>query len=337
MKIKLFLFLPLVLICAILLVLSAGGTMGELPAAARPASATVLVLGVDAAAENSDVVLLCRYESEKKQLTLLQLPRDMYIEGEDDIPKLNHIYAACRANGMDRQEALSYTANTLSEAFSFPIDAAACLDLSVFSSLVDAVGGIPIDIPFDMTYEDEEQGLSILLKKGRTVLDGSTAEQFVRYRSGYVEGDLGRVDAQKLFLAAGLHQVLQSMTVTDAVSVFARHYSRLAFCGEARMLFSVMNELFSERKNLSVQFLSIPGEAVKAEGTWYYVINRQATCEVIGQFFAPSAAAEPSLFDQNGRFYNESNTISNIYFSTDMSYHVYRAEEITDINILKKD
>jgi LCP family protein required for cell wall assembly len=281
--------------------------------------------------------MLCRYEGESKQLTLLQLPRDMYIEGEDDVPKLNHIYAACRANGMGRQEALSYTASTLSEAFSLPIDAAVCMDLAVFSSLVDSVGGIPIDIPFDMTYKDEEQGLSILLKKGRTVLDGKTAEQFVRYRSGYVEGDLGRVDAQKLFLAAGLHQVLKNMSVTDAISVFSRHYSRLAFCGDARMLLSVMSELFSERKGLSVQFLSIPGEAVKEGGTWYYVINRKATCEVIGRLFASSAAFDTALFDKDGRFYNPSESISNIYFSANVPYRIYNAEEMTDINILKKD
>ncbi|MBQ8351010.1 MAG: LCP family protein [Clostridia bacterium] len=309
-----------------------------MPTSQTPSSVTFLLLGVDSAACNSDVVVLGRYESRENNLTLMQLPRDMYIEGADDTPKLNHIYAACRANGMADREALAYTVNTISEAFPIRIDVAACLDLSTFGALVDAVGGVPITVPFDMSYEDPYQGLSIVLRKGDTVLDGKTAEQFVRYRSGYIEGDLGRLDAQKIFFAACLQHVIKNMTVMDMLSLFIQYSDQLCFLGDRSQLLSIASEVLAARKTLSTQFLSIPGEAICADnGVWYYIINRDATCEVMNRFFAPSVPFDKNTFDPQGRFYRENTNISNIYFSATMPYRVYTAEEITDINILKKD
>ena len=335
MKIKLLSFFLLSLLCACVLFATAPVT----PHAAQTSDAfTVLLLGVDNAASNSDVVALARYDIAQSSLVVMQLPRDLYIEGEDDTPKLNHLFAACRASGMSAEESLAYTKRTLSSAFSIPIDAAICLDLATFSSLVDAVGGITVDVPFDMTYEDPADGLSIALKKGRTVLDGNAAAQFVRYRSGYVEGDLGRLDAQKIFFAACADQVLRRLTVTDAMSVLLQHGKQICIVGEADMLRSALRMLFSARRQLSLQLLSIPGEAVQApSGIWYYILNRRAACEVLNLFFAPHEKLDESSFDMQGRFYSDHPSILNIYFSHGIRYRLYRAEEITDINIIKKD
>lgn len=337
MKKKAIFFVALFLVSVILLGSSTSGVISDTTSSGAAASATVLFLGVDSAAANSDVVVLGRYEGASKQLTLMQLPRDMYVEWEDDTPKLNHIYAACRAGGMSDQASLAYTANVLEQSLSIPIDMAVCMDLTVFASLVDAVGGVPMEIPFDMSYHDPAQGLSIALKKGSTVLDGKTAEQFVRYRSGYVEGDLGRMDAQKLFFAASLRHVLKNLTAGEALSVFLRHRNRLAFLDEQHMLLSTVGELFACRQSLSVRFLSIPGEAVKDAHTWYYVIHRDAACRVLNQYFEPLETLDPTSFDKDGRFYNDRENISNIYFSASMEYRIYSAEELSDINILKKD
>jgi LCP family protein required for cell wall assembly len=336
-KIKVFVFAVLCLFCAVTVFGFASHHISSVATASDSSSATVLFLGVDSAAENSDVVAVGRFDGKEKQLTLMQLPRDMYMEWEDNTPKLNHIYAACRAKGLSKQEALAQAAHAVEQALSVPIDMAVCLNLSAFAALVDAIGGIPMDIPFDMYYQDPSQNLSILLKAGKTVLDGKTAEQFVRYRSGYIEGDLGRVDAQKLFLAASLRHVLQSMTVKDALSVFLLHRDGIVLLDEQHQLFSVLGELFSARRDMTFHFLSIPGQAICTANTWYYVINRDATCEALNRYFAPPFVLDAETFDRGGRLYNEDESISDIYFSTAISYRAYSADEISDINILIKD
>jgi anionic cell wall polymer biosynthesis LytR-Cps2A-Psr (LCP) family protein len=215
-----------------------------------------------------------------------------------------------------------------------------CLDLAVFASLVDAVGGIPITIPFDMTYRDPEQGLSILLKKGKTVLDGSAAEQFVRYRSGYVEGDLGRLDAQKLFFAAAFAHAKQHVSVADAISLAIRFWDDIDMIGNKKEVLAFLTTLWKERNALSVYFVSLPGEAIQEHGNtgaWYYILNRGATCNLLNRFFVPREHLHADTFDKNELFYKDNEQILNIYFSDGMTYHVYAAEEISDINILKKD
>lgn len=335
MKIKSLLFLLLSLLCAARLAtlsfMAEPGTLSQ----DNDISYRFLLLGVDAAAENSDVVALAQYRPREQRLAVMQLPRDLYLKGEDSTPKLNHIYASLRAKGLSSQEALQYTAQTIADAFSLPIDAALCLDLSVFVEMVDAIGGVPITLPFDMTYIDRAQDLSIHLEKGDTVLDGKRAEQFVRFRSGYIEGDLGRLDAQKLFFAALLRHVTQNLSTKDAVSLFLRYHDKVGLCGSQKAILTAMVSVLANRAMPTVQFLSLPGEAVCTEsGAWYYVMNRQAAYEALTRYLARPTE---NPFDETGRFYSEDPLISSIYFSKEITYRVYTMDELSDINILKKD
>ncbi|MBO5051170.1 MAG: LCP family protein [Clostridia bacterium] len=339
MKIKIALFLALAIIAG--LVLYGGTPIVMQPAAEEvlPLQKSILVLGIDHAASNSDVVMLAHFSQAEKQLVCMQLPRDMYIEGERE-PKLNHIFASCRAKGMTEADSLSYTAKRLSDAFSIPIDGAICIDLAAFSRMVDAVGGIPITVPMDMTYHDPAQGLSILLKQGKTVLDGNMAQQFVRYRSGYLEGDIGRLDAQKLFLAAAFQHLSKGISLSQAVSLSIRFLDDVTLVGSKSSYFSLVTALLQQREALRVSFLSIPGEALQEHeggGTWYYVINRPATCAALNKFFTPYATMHEGTFDAAGLFCKNDERFLNIHLSTDIPYQVYGPEDISHIKITKKD
>jgi sugar/nucleoside kinase (ribokinase family) len=95
------------------------------------------------------------------------------------------------------------------------------MSTGAFARAVDAIGGVEADVPFDMHYDDPAQGLHIHLEKGRQRLDGKAAEQFLRYRSGYATGDLGRVDARSGFLRTVLSQVKEKMTAASAAKIAA--------------------------------------------------------------------------------------------------------------------
>ena len=69
-----------------------------------------------------------------------------------------------------------------SEFFDVPIDYVVEIDFKAFEDIIDAFGGITVDVDMDMRYVDPTDGTNINLKKGRQLLDGKQALDFVRYR-----------------------------------------------------------------------------------------------------------------------------------------------------------
>lgn len=83
------------------------------------------------------------------------------------------------------------------DTFGIPIDRYITTGCADIVDMVDLVGGIPIDLPEDVFYSYDK-----ILYAGEQVLNGEQAELFVRARKGYMEGDIGRVKAQRIFMAA---------------------------------------------------------------------------------------------------------------------------------------
>ena len=94
----------------------------------------------------------------------------------------------------------------VSECVGFRPDGYMLIDLNVFVELVDLMGGVRFDVPCDMYYNDPTQDLYINLTAGEQTLDGEQAMGVVRFRSGYAMADLQRVNVQRDFLSAALHQ-----------------------------------------------------------------------------------------------------------------------------------
>lgn len=185
----------------------------------------IVVLGVDERAEEhdvgrSDTLFVVMFDTNKKAASLLSIPRDTRVPiqgyGWD---KINHAYAY---GGRE------LTQKTVEELLGLKINNYVMVDFNGFKGLVDAIGGVDIDVEKDMYYYDDWDGFKIDLKKGRQHLDGKTAIQYVRYRDE--EGDIGRIRRQQHFLLAvydkitsanmllhipGLAQQLTSMVKTD--------------------------------------------------------------------------------------------------------------------------
>lgn len=183
----------------------------------------IVVLGVDERSDDvgrSDTLFVVMFDSKTKSASLLSIPRDTRVRipghGWD---KINHAYAY---GGRE------LTQKTTEELLGLKINNYVMVDFKGFTGLVDAIGGIDIDVEKDMYYHDTWDGFTIDLKKGRQHLDGKTAIQYVRYRDE--EGDIGRIRRQQHFLMAvydkitsadmllhipGLAKQLTSMVKTD--------------------------------------------------------------------------------------------------------------------------
>ena len=90
-------------------------------------------------------------------------------------------------------------------------------------AIVDAIGGVYFDVPYNMDYHDQYQDLIIEQEKGYRKLDGDDAMQVIRWRKndanspyGHLQiGDSGRMQLQQDFLKAVLKQLLQLKNVAN--------------------------------------------------------------------------------------------------------------------------
>ena len=264
-----------------------------------------LILGSDRASGLSDSILLVSLNEGTREARILQIPRDTYAEYTEKSYK--------KLNGAMRTLGVRETKEMLAGAFGIKIDYFLVLKLEFFRALVDAIGGVELDVPQDMHYEDPAQDLQIRLRAGKTLLNGEMAEQFVRYRSGYVNADLGRLDAQKLFLAAFAKkcrslspvQVLQVMgLVLTGVQTDITLPAAIRVC-------RVLMECDPEQ----IPMATMAGQAVRGQsGAWYYVINRAGAVRMMRDYLMEN---DPE-FDPQGIFDRESNPL----------FHaVYRARE----------
>ena len=256
-----------------------------------------LVMGKDEASGLYDMIMLVSYNATKKQIGVVQIPRDTYAEfTEGSYKKLN---GAVLALGGERE-----FCTFLSEALSVNIDHYISLDLYSVGEIVDVLGGVEMDVPFDMNYEDPAQGLSIHLKKGKNILDGDAARKFVRYRAGYLEGDLGRMDAQKLFLAALVKKLKSDLSVFEIGAMVAAVSDNIKMNIPMSSVIPLAKEIMSIPSE-NVKFVTLAGESAvaKVSGASYYVISRPSAIEILNELMGAGLSDES--FDRERVFLNE--------------------------------
>ncbi len=253
----------------------------------------ILFLGTDREAGLCDVMMLINVNTQNDSVTVAQIPRDTYAcYSESSYKKLNGAYSVLGgAQG---------TAEFLSEALGTPIHYYMCIGLDTMAAVVDILGGVEINLPCDMKYTDAEQNLYIDLEAGCNLLDGEGAELFLRFRSGYADGDLGRLDAQKLFMSCFFAKLseefspvlaAQLMSVAEGVETNMSAYDLIWFAN--RTLATNASE---------IRMLTLPGDALVASksGASYYALSGVSNAELMREYFCASEE-----FDKGKLFLNE--------------------------------
>ena len=162
---------------------------------------------------------------------------------------------------------------------------------------------------------------SVFLPRGKT-LDGKSAEMFVRYRSGYLRGDLGRVDAQKLFMAAFLEKATSTLTPVGAVKILRELSGEI----ETDLSLSELSELAVTALGIkaeNVTMLTLAGEDIGG-GAWYYVLSRSAAERALREYVGLCGE-----FDREGLFYNASNPDSERIYLSDIEICPSSASDIS--------
>lgn len=265
---------------------------------------TFLVLGKDQVAMNTDVIMLVSYDVASQKVSIAQIPRDTYIRYNGRAHKINAMlyqyYARAQSNGSKdpMKTALSDFADSLSQSFNTVIDYYIMLDCKGLRSIVDRLGGVEITLPAQLDYDDPAQGLYIHLKKGYQVLTGEQAEQFVRFRHSYLTADIGRLDAQKLFISALIRQFKNNINLSTVTGIASDVYTYVTTdVALSDAIYFGKNALSLDMENISM--MTMQGSAIQdSHGIWYYVLNRETDHSIINTYFNVYNVEIPAeLFD----------------------------------------
>ncbi|MBR6513859.1 MAG: LCP family protein [Clostridia bacterium] len=296
-----------------------------------------LVVGRDAVALNTDVMMIINLDLKNDSMTIMQMPRDTFITVDGTPRKLNSVFGTFYNSSSETDtdgkiaDGMKGLAQTLSSNLAINIDYYAYMNLDGFGAIVDAIGGVDMYVPYRMYYTDEYQNppLYIDLYEGQQTLDGDMAEQFVRFRSSYVNGDLGRQDAQKLFMTAFMESFKNKISITNVVPVVT------TIMGNLEHSLSVNDAAYFVKEAMQMDFSNItmftaPNTPVTYYGGSYVVIHRAAMYKVANESFNVFNEDIPeNVFDADFNFtiLNDS-TINAVYNSTEEFDGTHSAEDI---------
>ena len=177
-------------------------------------SITFLVLGVDERPgddeRNADTIILARLDLTTRKLNAVSIPRDLQVEIPGFGPgKINSAYNLGLAGDVEnRIGGVSMMRDTIETSFDITIDEYVLVNFDGFTSVVDALGGIDIDVPeaiHDPEYPTEDYGTTLFeVAAGPQHMDGDIALKYARTRSQ--DSDDARRERQLLVLRAIFEQ-----------------------------------------------------------------------------------------------------------------------------------
>jgi LCP family protein required for cell wall assembly len=193
------------------------------PKCGGPALMTVLALGVDTRADNylyglADVIRIVRVDFVTPEVTVLSLPRDLYVEipGIEDHYDITH--GKLNQSYFYGTEGMGYydgpggppglMARTLAHNFDLYVDHYGSVNMITFVRMVDAVGGIEIYLPTDVDGRpvDEDTADMGYFHAGEQHFTGDEALRFSRIRK--IDSDFARMDRQTMVLCALREKIL---------------------------------------------------------------------------------------------------------------------------------
>ena len=252
-----------------------------------------LVCGVDEAETRTDVIFIVNFDSESGTIKMLSIPRDTYTEvipsvkekisdagrSIPNVVKINAVHAYA-----GNEVGMECLAMQLEDLLDIEIDNYVLFNIEAFKAVVDIIGGVDMYVPYDMYYSDPVQGLYINLQQGQQLLNGDTAEQLVRNRQ-YVNGDLGRIEVQQMFISAFVEQVMNTDTiVSNAPSLIKAAFEYLETdmsIGDMLNYAKYINDI----KSSEILTETLPVDAQYINGVSYYIADTSSIGRAVDEIF----------------------------------------------------
>lgn len=260
-----------------------------------------LLIGVDEDGTRSDTIMLFCYDGYSNRVNILSFPRDTIVETGGWKQKLNAaigvgIQKVKSGKDKEPEEELIRLIKRMS---GLPIHYSLTVNFDGFKEIIDALGGVDFNVPYNMNYDDPAQDLHIHLKKGQQHLDGQAAHDFVRFRHNndgsapgeYVMGDEGRIYWQQEFMKELYRQKVNAQLFAKLNEVFEIIARNVKTNYTMQDLMKHVNIL----QNIDINAMGsykLPGGSQYINGVWWYVQDEKGTMELIQEVFLPRSTEE---------------------------------------------
>jgi LCP family protein required for cell wall assembly len=192
-----------------------GGWLGGIasPSFGGADRVSILLVGTDNSQGKglADTIMVAMVSPKTDDVAMVSIPRDsrVYVAG----------VGYTRINAAHSTGGLPLTIRTVEGLLGFKINYYVEVNVAGLVKLVDAIGGVDLNVEKRMRYNDRSQNLHIDLYPGMQHLDGTQAMGYVRFRHDAV-GDFGRVERQRQFMRVVAKKLLSPEHVASLPRVY---------------------------------------------------------------------------------------------------------------------
>lgn len=232
---------------------------------------SILFIGVDDSDKReynsgarSDALILATFNEAAKSIKLISIPRDSYVyvpeRGRDD--KITHAHAFGGP---------AATIETVEELFDIPIDYYVKMNFNAFIDVVDALGGIEVEVPYNLTEMDsKDRKGAIKLQEGLQELNGEEALALARTRKK--DSDIERGKRQQEILKAIINKAVSAKAVTKYADVIEAVGDNMT----TDLSFNNMKSFIdyaTAGTSLQIETYTLKGEDTYIGGVYYYQLD----------------------------------------------------------------
>jgi polyisoprenyl-teichoic acid--peptidoglycan teichoic acid transferase len=253
---------------------------------------SILIMGIEdysSGGQNgrSDTLMVATFNPDKGTMQLLSIPRDTLTEiaGEGYETKINHAYAK---GGKEK------TIETVENFLDIPIDYYATVNFKAFKDVVDVLGGITVDVPFDFTQNsDDRVAEELVFEEGPMRLDGREALAFARMRLQDPMGDIGRNERQKQVVQAVIDELASAKTLLKIDELSKKVGENV----ETNLKVSDAVAFYTKYSNFNsskINTLKLEGTSEYIEGVSYFIPDEYELMELQDKLKRHLEHGEPS-------------------------------------------
>lgn len=226
----------------------------------------VMLMGVDEREGDvgrSDTLMIATLDPKKHKAAILSVPRDtrVKIKGHG-FDKINAAYA---------YGGHLLTQNTVEDLLGVEMEHYVIINVNAFTKIIDAIGGVDINVEKRMYYEDpwdDNGGLVINLYPGQQHMDGKTAITYVRYRDE--EGDIGRIARQQKFMQAVMDKLTSPAIIPRIPSIISEVVDSINTDLSVKQMIEFAAAL-KEAQSYGLQTEMLPGRPMYISGISYWI------------------------------------------------------------------
>lgn len=238
---------------------------------------TVLLMGVDSekdglkknAYANGDALILVTFNPATFNVTMMSIPRDSYLP------------ISCRNNQKNKLTHAGWYGtecmmNTIENTFDIKIDYYVKVNFKGVVNLVNALGGVDVDVPKKLCTDNSDRMGKICINKGYQTLDGEHALVLARNRYDLALGDIGRGYNQQLLVKAMLRKLTTIRSVDQLLEIIDTVSNNLdtnLTTNEILSFYNIFKSIISINHNQDSDILNIEQLRLQGDGKIIYFKN----------------------------------------------------------------